>query len=129
MNDEKLKDMIEDPEIAAAESESMEEEQQTPEREWRPQDADRFEYKESIRKRVRNSQVHPNAIFKPAKPAPAIDDPSQKKVAVYARVSTKSRNQVSSIENQQKYYTKKINDTPNWEMHRIYSDEGRKRAR
>ena len=78
-------------------------------REWRPQDADRFEYKESVRNRVRNSQAHPNAIFRKAKEPPRIDSGGAKNVAVYARVSTKSENQVSSIENQQKYYRKPTN--------------------
>lgn len=48
-----------------------------------------------------------------------------KQVGVYARVSTKSTNQVSSIENQTRYYTKKVGDTPNWTLHEIYSDEGK----
>lgn len=93
---------------------------------WRPQDADRFEYefKESIRNRIRNAQVHPNAVFHKAKEAPSIDDGSEKRVAVYARVSTKSTNQVSSIENQQKYYKQRIDERPNWKEERIYSDEG-----
>lgn len=43
---------------------------------------------------------------------------------MYARVSTKSTEQVSSIENQTRYYTEKIEKTPNWEMQEIYSDEG-----
>ena len=73
------------------------------EREWRPQDADKFEYKQNVRNRVRNSQAHPNAIFKKAKEPPRIDSRGAKNVAVYARVSTKSTNQTSSIENQQKY--------------------------
>ena len=95
-----------------------------PARAWRPQDADVFEYKQSVRQRVRSSQAHPNAVFHKAKEAPTIDDGSVRKVAVYARVSTKSKNQTSSIENQQKYYTKRIQDEPNWDMGRIYSDEG-----
>lgn len=99
---------------------------ETPERLWRPQDADKFEfeYKESVRNRVRNSQAHPNAVFHKAKEPPTIDDGGQKRVSVYARVSTKSKNQTSSIENQQKYYIKRIAEKPNWDMGQIYSDEG-----
>ena len=41
---------------------------------WRPQDADREYIKMSTRKRVRNATVPANAIFKPAKPAPTIND-------------------------------------------------------
>ena len=44
---------------------------------------------------------------------------------MYARVSTKSKEQVSSIENQTKYYTDKIARTPNWELTEVYSDEGK----
>ena len=97
-----------------------------PERAWRPQDADVFVYDTSnaIRNRVRNSKAHPNAEFHKAKAPPSIDDAGPKRVAVYARVSTKSPNQVSSIENQQKYYTKKIEDEEHWSMGEIYSDEG-----
>ena len=95
-----------------------------PARAWRPQDADVFEYKQNVRQRVRSSQAHPNAVFHKAKEPPKIDDGAKRRVAVYARVSTKSKNQISSIENQQKYYTKRIEDEPDWDMGRIYSDEG-----
>lgn len=91
---------------------------------WRPQDADREYIKITTRKRIRETVAHPNAIFKPAKPAPNINDTGHKRVAVYARVSTKSTEQVSSIENQTKYYTEKIAKTPDWEMSGIYKDEG-----
>ena len=53
---------------------------------------------------------------------PTITDTDDKVVAVYARVSTKNTDQTSSIENQQKYYTKKINENEHWEMHEIYSE-------
>lgn len=92
---------------------------------WRPQDADKEFIKQNIRRRVRNAAVADNAVFIPAKPKPTIQDKEQKKVAVYARVSTKSTEQVSSIENQTKYYTEKIEKNPNWEMQEIYSDEGK----
>lgn len=92
---------------------------------WRPQDADREDRKTYIRNRVKNAKVPEGAIFRPAKPKPSIMDTAEKKVAVYARVSTKSEEQVSSIENQTKYYTEKIEKTPNWNMHEIYADEGK----
>lgn len=60
-----------------------------------------------------------------ATPSPTIRDAEHKRVAVYARVSTKSKEQVSSIENQTKYYTEKIAKTPNWDLAEIYSDEGK----
>ena len=92
---------------------------------WRPQDADREYIKAYTRNRVRNSHVSENAVFIPAKPKPTIQDEGHKRVAVYARVSTKSKEQVSSIENQTKYYTEKIQKTDNWDLQEIYSDEGK----
>lgn len=91
---------------------------------WRPQDADREVIKANIRRRVWTSNASPKAQFIPAKPLPTVQDDGQKTVAVYARVSTKSTEQVSSIENQTRYYTEKVEKTPNWEMLEIYSDEG-----
>lgn len=91
---------------------------------WRPQDADREVIKAGIRRRVWSSNASPKAQFIPAKPLPSVQDDGQKTVAVYARVSTKSTEQVSSIENQTRYYTEKVEKTPNWDMYEIYSDEG-----
>ena len=67
---------------------------------WRPQDADREVYRYETKKRIQHYTVPPQTIFRPAKPTPTIRDESFKRVAVYARVSTKSKEQVSSIENQ-----------------------------
>lgn len=92
---------------------------------WRPQDADREYYRYETKKRIQHYTVPPQTIFRPAKPTPTIRDEGQKRVAVYARVSTKSKEQVSSIENQTKYYTEKIAKTPNWDLTEIYSDEGK----
>ena len=112
------------PEQTETQEQSQEPSEQSYKPQWRPQDADREYIKMTTRKRVRNATVPPNAIFKPAKPTPTINDTSRMRVAVYARVSTKSTEQVSSIENQTKYYTEKIAKTPNWEMQDIYKDEG-----
>jgi len=94
-------------------------------RPWRPQDADRDVIRDAIRNRVRNSKVADNVIFYPAKPKPTINDTDAKIVAVYARVSTNNTEQVSSIENQSKYYKELIAKNPNWTMQEIYSDEGK----
>ena len=79
---------------------------------WRPQDADREYYRYETKKRIQHYTVPPQTIFRPAKPTPTIRDAEHKRVAVYARVSTKSKEQVSSIENQTKYYTEKIAKRP-----------------
>mgnify|MGYP000011130656 FL=1 len=92
---------------------------------WRPQDADREYFRYETKKRIQHYSVPPQTIFRPAKPTPTIRDSEHKRVAVYARVSTKSKEQVSSIENQTKYYTEKIAKTPNWDLAEIYSDEGK----
>lgn len=84
-------------------------------RDWQQRHDDREAYREELRSRVRKAQ--PNAeYFRPAKPQPTISDDGHKRVAAYARVSTKSTEQTLSIENQTKFYTKKIEDNPNWEM-------------
>lgn len=95
------------------------------EMEWKPQYADKDFIKEQIRKRVRNASVGDNVTFIPANPVPSVYDDKHKNVAVYTRVSTKSTEQVSSIENQTKYYTEKIGKNPNWNLQQIYSDEGK----
>ena len=87
---------------------------------WRPQDADREYFRYETKRRIQQYSVPPQTIFRPAKPTPTIRDDDQKRVAVYARVSTKSKEQVSSIENQTKYYTEKIAKTPNWDLTEIY---------
>lgn len=106
-------------------SESSDKSRDLIERPWRPQDADRDSLKYAIRQRVRNTTASPNAVIIYPDPTPTIQDEDEKRVAVYARVSTKSTEQVSSIENQTKYYTEKVEQTPNWELQQIYSDEGK----
>ncbi len=80
--------------------------------------------RDAIRERVRQTKSG-RGIIRFAKPNPKITDLGEKRVGVYARVSTKSAEQVSSIENQTKYYTKRVADNPQWTLHKIYSDEGK----
>lgn len=91
-------------------------------RSWMPQDADREERKFFTRQRVRNAKIPEGTVFYHARPKPSITDGGEKAVAVYARVSTKNEEQVSSIENQTRYYAEKISKTPNWKMQEIYAD-------
>lgn len=91
---------------------------------WQKRHDEIEEQREQIRNRVRSTKAG-NAVLRPAKPKPTISDSDEKNVGVYARVSTKSTEQTSSIENQSLYYTKKVEDTPNWTLHEIYSDEGK----
>ncbi len=80
--------------------------------------------KASIRAQVWSASTK-GATFYPARPKPTIHDEGKKRVGVYARVSTTSIEQTSSIENQTRYYTEKIENHPNWELQKIYSDEGK----
>ncbi len=49
---------------------------------------------------------------------------TRKRVAAYARVSTDSEEQLTSYEAQVDYYTKLINNRPDWDFAGLYSDEG-----
>lgn len=95
-----------------------------PNNEWKGRHDELEASREAIRSRVRKS-IGDSKYFIPAKPAPNISDKSAKVVAAYTRVSTNSTEQVSSIENQTKYYEKKISENPDWTLSEIYSDEGR----
>lgn len=94
-------------------------------RPWRQQKSDFQERKDFTRDRIRNAFVPEGAVIMRPKPQPTINDSEYKRVAVYARVSTQSEEQVSSIENQTKYYTEKVNEKENWELINIYADEGK----
>lgn len=94
-------------------------------RPWRQQKNEFLERKDSTRVRIRNSYVPEGAVIRKPKPQPTINDSEYKKIAVYARVSTQSEEQVSSIENQTKYYTEKVNEKENWDLVKIYADEGK----
>ncbi len=94
------------------------------ETDWESRHKEREAEREAIRARVRHS-TGSNQYFHKGMPLPTISDDEDKMVAVYARVSTKSTEQTSSIENQQLFYTKKIAENEHWEMQEIYSDEGK----
>lgn len=83
------------------------------------------EIRDRIHKQAEQGQKTAKDYFRPAKLTPSIYDSDLKRVAVYARVSTSSEEQISSIENQTLYYTKKIAETENWNLQDIYSDEGK----
>lgn len=61
----------------------------------------------------------------PAKPAADLyDDSAHRRVAIYARVSTDDPRQTSSYELQKNYYEDYVGRYRNWELVRIYADEG-----
>ncbi len=92
---------------------------------WKQRKADVIERKDETRSRIRNTSVPEGAVLRKPRPQPTINDEDYKKVAVYARVSTQSEEQVSSIENQTKYYTEKVAEKENWDLYKIYADEGK----
>ena len=96
---------------------------------WQSRHLESERRKAEIRDRIHKQTDHygktAKDYFRPAKPTPSIYDSDLKRVAVYTRVSTSSEEQISSIENQTLYYTKKIAETENWNLQDIYSDEGK----
>ena len=99
------------------------------ETDWKSRHLESERRKAEIRDRIHKQTDHyektAKDYFRPAKPTPSIYDSDLKRVAVYTRVSTSSEEQISSIENQTLYYTKKIAETENWNLQDIYSDEGK----
>ena len=63
------------------------------------------------------------STMNPITQMPLHDNPI-KKVAAYARVSTNSDEQYTSYEAQVSYYSKLIQDRPDWEYTTVYADEG-----
>ena len=51
-------------------------------------------------------------------------DVKQLRVAAYCRVSTDNVEQLESLENQRQHYQEYINRPPNWQLVRVYFDEG-----
>ena len=47
-----------------------------------------------------------------------------KRVVAYCRVSTDSEDQANSLENQKMYFNREIQNNPEWELVRLYADEG-----
>ncbi|MCR4719800.1 MAG: recombinase family protein [Firmicutes bacterium] len=54
----------------------------------------------------------------------SLTNPTKRKTAGYARVSTDSEEQLTSYEAQVDYYTKFIKKNPQWEFVKVYTDEG-----
>ena len=81
--------------------------------------------KERVRRRIHTQIEQENYTFFPAKePRDFFGESSRLSVAVYARVSTGNVEQTSSYELQKKYYEDYVRRHPNWNLVRIYADEG-----
>lgn len=82
------------------------------------------EEKQKIRKRYRGVAMEDLDVI-PAKPKiNFFEDDREKRVAVYARVSTDSLQQTSSYELQRNHYMDTIERHPGWTLTEIYADEG-----
>ena len=83
------------------------------------------EQKERVRQRMRVKVDAENYEYIPAKEQ--VDYYStdvHQRVAIYVRVSTDDVRQTTSFELQQKYYEDFVKGHPNWELVKIYADEG-----
>ncbi len=49
---------------------------------------------------------------------------TNRKVAVYCRVSTDNEDQANSFESQQRYFRQYIESNPDWELYEVFADEG-----
>ena len=71
------------------------------------------------------SEDSSGAVFIPAKQKAHFDDPAQTfRVCAYCRVSTGSEEQLSSFALQQAHYQQLAKERPNWDLRRVYADEG-----
>ena len=82
------------------------------------------EKKARIRERYKGINPEKLDVIPAVKPASFYEDKSQKRVAVYARVSTDDPNQTSSYELQKNHYMDVVSRHEGWELQEIYADEG-----
>ena len=82
------------------------------------------ERKAKIRERYKGIDPNELDVIPAIKPADFYSDKSNKRVAVYARVSTDDPNQTSSYELQKNHYTDVVSRHEGWELSQIYADEG-----
>lgn len=82
------------------------------------------ERKEQIRQRYKQENTN-EKIFIPAKQKiNPFEKTGTQRVCAYCRVSTDSAEQLSSFELQQAHYREVAEQHPNWDLRKIYSDEG-----
>lgn len=71
-------------------------------------------------------RLEPEVVIIPAsiEKTEKITERKNLRVAAYCRVSTVSEEQMTSYETQLEFYTKMINENPNWKMVKVFADEG-----
>lgn len=82
------------------------------------------ERKAKIRERYKGVDRDELEVIPAIMPASFHEDTSDKRVAVYARVSTGDPNQTSSYELQKNHYQDMVARHPGWHLVEIYADEG-----
>lgn len=82
------------------------------------------ERKAKIRERYKGIDPNELDVIPAIKPADFYSDKRNKRVAVYARVSTDDPNHTSSYELQNNHYTDVVSRHEGWELSQIYADEG-----
>lgn len=80
--------------------------------------------KQKIRKRYKGISQDELETIPAIEKKDIFRDDSEKRVGVYARVSTGDPRQTSSFELQQNHYTDLIDRRPGWTLYKIYADEG-----
>lgn len=80
--------------------------------------------KSRIRERYKGVAKESLDIIPAIPPEDFYSEASVKRVAVYARVSTDDPRQTSSYELQKNHYTDMVSRRPDWDLVRIYADEG-----
>ena len=86
---------------------------------------DKADQKERVRRRIKADFDRSKYQYIPEeKPADYYDDDISRRVGIYVRVSTDDIRQTTSYELQKKYYEDFVLKHPNWELVKIYADEG-----
>ena len=80
--------------------------------------------KEKIRNRYKGVSPELLEVIPAEERIDILRDDRPKRVGVYVRVSTDDPRQTSSFELQRNHYTDLIDRYPNWQLYRIYADEG-----
>lgn len=82
------------------------------------------ERKAKIRERYKGIDREELEVIPAIKELSLQEDESEKRVGVYARVSTDDPNQTSSYELQKNHFQDMVNRHPGWKLVEIYADEG-----
>ena len=80
--------------------------------------------RDKVRKKYREAIVENIEVIPAISEVDFYADESDKRVAIYARVSTDDAAQTSSFELQQAHYEHLISQHPGWNLVKIYADEG-----